>query len=96
MQQAVADARAKALESMPEEERVERFLTEFKRGTPYPAQSLFDAHGWLTGSCRMGREQFCRDRSIDLATATYTVREFCAMTRDQYGSGIIRAVETRL
>ena len=95
-EQAMADARAKEAGNLPVEERIERFLAEFDRETSHPARSLFDAHGALTGSCRMGREQFCRNRGIDLDTATYTVREFCAMTRDQYGSDVIRALEEKL
>ena len=93
---AMSDARAKEAENLPVEDRIEQFLAEFDRETSHPAKALFDAHGTLTGSCRMGREQFCRDRSINLETATYTVAEFCAMTRDQYGSDVIRAIEEKL
>lgn len=72
-----------------EEERIEAFLKKFpKYDTPYPNRDLFAYHRVLTGSCRMGRESFCKDRGIDLDGST-TVREFVELTKDSYGGDVI-------
>lgn len=73
-----------------EEERIEAFVKKFPNyDTPYSNRDLFDYHHVLTGSCRMGRESFCKDKGINLDDST-TVREFVSLTKDSYGSGTIR------
>lgn len=73
-----------------EEERIEAFVKKFPDyDTPYPNRDLFAYHHVLTGSCRMGRESFCKDKGINLDGST-TVREFVSLTKDSYGSEIIR------
>jgi hypothetical protein len=86
---ALAEARDKATASLPIEDRLARFRAEFAPDVSHPAQALFDAHGWLTGSCTLGRQEFCRSRGIDLANDSYTVAEFIALTINQYGGEII-------
>lgn len=66
----------KLYDDSTEEERIEAFRKEFPEyDTPYPNRDLFTYHHVLTGSCRMGRESFCKDKGIDLDGST-TVREF--------------------
>lgn len=73
-----------------EEERIEAFVKNFPDyDTPYPNRDLFAYHHVLTGSCRMGRESFCKDKGITLDGST-TVREFVSLTKDSYGSETIR------
>lgn len=73
-----------------EEERIEAFVKKFPNyDTPYSNRDLFDYHNVLTGSCRMGRESFCKDKGINLDDST-TVRDFVFLTKDSYGSEIIR------
>lgn len=73
-----------------EEERIEAFVKKFPNyDTPYPNRDLFAYHHVLTGSCRMGRESFCKDKKINLDGST-TVREFVSLTKDSYGSETIR------
>lgn len=73
-----------------EEERIEAFVKKFPDyDTPYSNRDLFDYHHVLTGSCRMGRENFCKDNGINLDGST-TVREFVSLTKDSYGSETIR------
>ena len=73
-----------------EEERIEAFVKKFPDyDTPYSNRDLFDYHNVLTGSCRMGRESFCKDNGINLDGST-TVREFVSLTKDSYGSETIR------
>lgn len=80
----------KLYDNSTEEERIDAFLQKFPNyDTPYPNRDLFDYHHVLTGSCRMGRESFCKDNGINLDDRT-TVREFIRLTKDSYGSPTIR------
>lgn len=80
----------KLYDDSTEEERLEAFRKKFpKYDTPYPNRDLFAYHHVLTGSCRMGRESFCKDKGIDLDGST-TVREFIELTKDSYGGDVIR------
>ena len=80
----------KLYDDSTEEERIEAFIKKFPNyDTPYPNCDLFAYHHVLTGSCRMGRESFCKDKGINLDGST-TVREFVSLTKDSYGSEIIR------
>lgn len=73
-----------------EEERIEAFVKKFPDyDMPYPNRDLFAYHNVLTGSYRMGRESFCKDKGINLDGST-TVRDFVFLTKDSYGSEIIR------
>lgn len=80
----------KLYDDSTEEERIEAFVKEFPDyDTPYPNRDLFAYHHVLTGSCRMGRESFCKDKGINLDDST-TVRDFVSLTKDSYGSETIR------
>lgn len=80
----------KLYDDSTEEERIEAFRKKFPDyDTPYPNRDLFAYHHVLTGSCRMGRESFCKDKGINLDGST-TVREFVSLTKDSYGSETIR------
>ena len=80
----------KLYDGSTEEERIEAFREKFPDyDTPYPNRDLFAYHHVLTGSCRMGRESFCKDKGINLNDST-TVRQFVLLTKDSYGSATIR------
>ena len=80
----------KLYDGSTEEERIEAFREKFPDyDTPYPNRALFAYHHVLTGSCRMGRESFCKDKGISLNDST-TVRQFVLLTKDSYGSATIR------
>lgn len=80
----------KLYDDSTEEERIEAFVKKFPDyDTPYPNRDLFAYHHVLTGSCRMGREIFCKDKGINLDDST-TVRDFVSLTKDSYGSETIR------
>lgn len=86
---ALSTLQEKLYDDSIEEERIEAFRKKFpKYDTPYPNRDLFAYHHVLTGSCRMGRESFCKDRGIDLDGST-TVREFVELTKDSYGGDVI-------
>lgn len=80
----------KLYDDSTEEERIEAFIKKFPNyDTPYSNRDLFTYHHVLTGSCRFGRESFCKDKGINLDGST-TVREFVSLTKDSYGSETIR------
>lgn len=80
----------KLYDESTEEERIEAFVKKFPNyDTPYPNRDLFAYHHVLTGSCRMGRESFCKNKGINLDGST-TVRDFVSLTKDSYGSETIR------
>ena len=87
---AFAALQEKLYDDSTEEERIAAFLKKFPNyDTPYPNRDLFTYHHVLTGSCRMGRESFCKDKGINFDDST-TVREFVRLTKDSYGSETIR------
>ena len=95
LKEAHKDALAKHMQDMSEEERIEMFIEEhpFLDGL-YPCVDLFKWHNILTGSCEMGRTQFCRDNGIEMDRA-YSVRYFLDICEDAYGGSVIRKVKER-
>ena len=88
--------RDKLFEDMPEDERIEMFLSETDRGKTYPTQYFYDWHHRLTGSCDMGRKQFARDHGVDLEHGVMTLTEFLELTKDAYGGDVIRKVISKM
>lgn len=89
VRQAVTDARDKAFEDLPQEERITEFLDAIKPNTEYPVMTLYDWHHRLTGSCEAGRKAFAKDHGIDLS-ADMTREAFFELTKDAYGGSVIR------
>ena len=90
LRKAFEDATRKDMRRKPVEERVAEFKREFpETDRPYPNSGLYTWHGFLTGSCRMGRDEFARARGIDVEHGSMTVREFIGLTRGSYGGDII-------
>ena len=74
-----------------EGERLRKFREHFPDfSAKYPARELFTWHHILTGSCKAGREAFCRDHGIDIDKDTFTIHEFVALTRNSYGGETIK------
>lgn len=90
--EAVIDAKEKEIEKMPIEERIEKFKEVFgSLDSEHTGKEFYDWHHFLTGSCRMGRDGFCKTHKIDLKKK-YTVRYFLDITKDSYGSDVIELV----
>lgn len=90
LHEAIASLQEKLYDDGTEDERIEAFMQKFPDyDTPYPNRDLFAYHHVLTGSCRMGRESFCKNKGINLDGST-TVRDFVSLTKDSYGSETIR------
>ena len=82
--------RDKLFEDMPEEERIEAFLREFRAGIKYPVKLFYDWHHRLTGSCEMGRKDFANTHGIDIENDQMTREEFAELTKGAYGGEVIR------
>ena len=92
LKDAIADAEAKEMERMPVEERIEKFIDKFgSLDSEHTGKEFYDWHHILTGSCRMGRDEFCKDNDIDL-DKKYTVRYFLSITKNAYGGSVINEI----
>ena len=94
IKQAVCDAQSKAFASMPLSDRITRFVNKFRLDVKYYASEFFEWHGVLTGSCKMGREQFCKERGIGM-TDQMTVSEFIGYTINSYGGDAIKTLREK-
>ena len=93
LKDAFADARKKYEKSLPLEERITTFNAKFPdNNNPISGRELFEWHHILTGSCRLGREQFCQERELDINN-TYTVKEFISITENAYRCDIIKQLK---
>ena len=81
----------KLYDDSTEEERILKFKEHFSDfSKKYSAKDLFIWHHVLTGSCKAGREAFCKDKGIDVDNDRFTVYEFIELTKNSYGGEIIR------
>ena len=95
LKDAVKDAEAKEMGEMgemPIEERIEKFIEVFgSLDSEHTGKEFYDWHHILTGSCRIGRDAFCKENGIDL-TKKYSVRYFLNITKNSYGGDIIKEI----
>ena len=95
LKEAARDAVAKWVKNRPLKERIEDFCKQFPTSETTAKCSVFyDWHNILTGSCRMGRDQFVKEHGLDME-ADYTVEYFLKITRSAYGGDVIRQLEER-
>lgn len=91
LKEAFQDAHDKYMAELEPEERCAMFVKEFSdMNKKYPAQSFFNWHGTVTGSCRIGRRNFADRHGINLDTATLTIKEFINLTINEYGGDTIK------
>ena len=84
----------KLYDDSTEEERIEAFKKKFPEyDVKYSNRDLFIYHHVLTGSCKIGRETFVANRGLSLDGET-SIREFVELTKDSYGSEIIKRLPT--
>ena len=90
LRDAFTSLQEKLYDDSTEEERIEAFKMKFPDyDEKYDNGDLFAYHHVLTGSCRMGREEFVKDKGLSLDGKT-SVREFVELTKDAYGGDIIK------
>ena len=87
---AIEEAKNKELLSSPIEERITLFKSEFSENKKYPAINFYKWHSILTGSCSLGKENFVKNRSIDLEKDKMTVKQFINLTKNEYGGDVIK------
>ena len=80
----------KVFSDMSTDDRIAAFVERFSAGGKYPAKDYYEWHHKLTGSCEMGRKTFAANHGIDIDNDMLTVAEFIHLTKDDYGSQIIR------
>lgn len=89
LREAYTALQEKLYDDSTEEERIAAFIKKFPDyDTPYDNADLFAYHHVLTGSCRMGRENFVKNHGLSLDGQT-TVRQFVALTKGSYGGEVI-------
>ena len=92
LKDAIADVEAKEAEKLPIEKRIEKFIKVFgSLDSEHTGKEFYDWHHILTGSCKMGRDGFCKDHDIDLEKK-YTVKYFLDITEKSYGGDVIKRV----
>ena len=91
LHEAFQSLQEKLYDDSTEEERLEAFKEHFKNfSQKYSAKELFTWHHVLTGSCKQGRELFCKQHGIDLDEDMFTIHEFVGLTKGSYGGDIIK------
>ena len=90
LREAFTSLQEKLYDDSTEEERIEAFKKKFPDyDEKYDNKDLFTYHHVLTGSCRMGREEFVKGKGLSLDGKT-SVREFVELTKNAYGGDIIK------
>ena len=75
------------------EERIAKFKEQFLDfKLSYKASELFIWHNILTGSCKMGRESFAKDKGINLEKDMFSIYEFIELTKNSYEGDNIKAL----
>ena len=91
LHEAFESLQEKLYDDSTEEERIFKFKEHFSDfSKKYSAKDLFIWHRILTGSCKFGREIFCKDRNIDINKDEFTIYEFIDLTKDSYMGEIIK------
>ena len=92
LRKAVEALQEKVYQDVSEEERLQAFRNAFKPDEKYKGTEFFKWHNILTGSCLFGREQFVKNKGLDL-NAEYTVQEFIGIVENDYGGEIIQKLK---
>lgn len=93
---AVEALQDKIYENMDTEESIQEFLKAFSVNKKYPAKDFYIWHHRLTGSCKMGRNQFVAEHGIDLQNDMFTVSEFIKLTENSYGGKVIQELKAEI
>jgi hypothetical protein len=93
--EATSGLECKILSGMDTDTKVEEFVKRFDKDGKYPVRDFYEWHGLLTGSCKFGRDSFAKEHDISMDGEMGT-REFLALTKDAFGSEVIRAVIERM
>ena len=95
LKEAMQSLQEKLFQDLSKEERIDRFIIEFEKDKKYKGSIFFDWHNKLTRSCLMGRNTFVENNGLSLEDE-YTVEEFIDLTKNSYGSEIIKELEKKI
>lgn len=88
--EALQAAQEKYDEDAPLPDRISDTIRKYPTlDTLVPHQELFSLHHILTGSCKFGREEFCKSKGLDPTKGEMTMRDFILLTKDAFGSQAI-------
>jgi len=91
LKEAIASLKEKTDLRLPITERIKNFKQQFKDfSKKVKGNILYEWHFKLTGSCKMGRDNFCKSHNIDLSKDKFSVNEFIELTKGSYGGDIIK------
>lgn len=93
--EAAAGLERKIVAGMDTGAKVEEFVKRFDKDGKYPVRDFYEWHGLLTGSCKFGRDSFAKEHGISMDGEMGT-KEFLGLTKDAFGSEVIREVIKRL
>jgi hypothetical protein len=85
---AVSALQTKIFAILDVDARISEFKKKFKPGHSYPGTEFYTWHNLLTGSCKMGRDEFIRSKGIDI-NAMYTPEQFFDIVKGAYGWNVI-------
>jgi hypothetical protein len=90
IKKAFKDAQNKYYANIDVESKIKLFKETFSDySKKVKAKDLFNWHYILTGSCELGRIEFCRSNNINIETDIFTIFEFIELTKNSYGSNVI-------
>lgn len=92
IKEAVISLENKVFANLDVETQILAFKKAFKPNIKYSNKDFYEWHGRLTGSCEIGRSQFAKKHNIDIEHGRMTVKEFCNLTENSYGSEIVKMI----
>ena len=85
----------KILESIDEDEAIEKIIEKFGSGDMHAAAEFYNWHHYLTGSCEMGRKAFMENNDIQMDDL-FTIDEFIDLTKNDFGAEKIEKLRLAL
>lgn len=92
LKEALQSLQEKIFEDMDTDEAIEEFKKKFEKDKKYKGTEFYTWHHILTGSCKMGRDSFVKNRNLDLEKK-YTVKEFIEVCENDYGGSVIKQLK---
>ena len=85
----------KILESIDEDEAIEKIIEKFGSGDMHAAAEFYNWHHYLTGSCELGRKAFMENHGIKMDDL-FTIDEFIDLTKNDFGAEKIEKLRLAL
>ena len=92
IKEAIENLQEKIFDDLEPEEKINEFKKIFEKDKKYKGTEFYKWHHTLTGSCKMGRDNFVKNHDIDL-NKEYSVKEFIEKTKNDFGGDIIKRLE---